>query len=80
STPEERVEAAGYDASLVVELLYALHPSLGGNPPSALEWWLNNPASRADLLNANTTDFGVAYVASDDSLFGGYFVVVAASP
>lgn len=80
STPEERVEAAGYDASLVVELLYALHPSLGGNPPSALEWWLNNPDSRADLLNANTTDFGVAYVASDDSLFGGYFVVVAASP
>ncbi|HSL30961.1 MAG TPA: LysM peptidoglycan-binding domain-containing protein [Anaerolineales bacterium] len=80
STPEERVEAAGYDASLVVELLYALHPSLGGNPPSALEWWLNNPDSRADLLNPNTSDFGVAYVSSDDSLFGGYFVVVAASP
>ena len=80
STPEERVEAAGYDASLVVELLYALHPSLGGNPPSALEWWLNNPDSRADLLNPNTGDFGVAYVSSDDSLFGGYFVVVAASP
>ena len=80
STPEDRVDAAGFNASLVVELLYALHPSLGGNPPSALEWWLNNPDSRTDLLNADTTDFGVAYVSSDDSLFGGYFVVVAASP
>lgn len=80
STPEDRVETAGFDASLVVELLYALHPSLGGNPPSALEWWLNNPDSRADLLNADTTDFGVAYVSSEDSLFGGYFVVVAAGP
>jgi uncharacterized protein YkwD len=80
STPEDRVEAAGFDASLVVELLYALHPSLGGNPPSALDWWLNNPDSRDDLLNANTTDFGIAYVSSEESLFGGYFVVVAASP
>lgn len=80
STPEQRVEAAGYDASLVVENLYALHPAYGGNPQSAMDWWMGDPDSRADLLNPNTTAIGIAYVTSDESLLGGYFVVVSASP
>lgn len=80
STPEQRVEAAGFNASLVLENLYALHPAYGGNPQSAFDWWMNDPDSQADLLNANTTAVGIAYVTSDDSLLGGYFVVVSASP
>lgn len=80
STPEERVEAAGFDASLVVENRFALHPALGGNPQTAIDWWLNNPESRADLLNADTTVMGIAYAFSEESLFGGYFVVVSAAP
>ena len=80
STPEQRVEAAGFNASLVLENLYALHPAYGGNPQSAFDWWMNDPDSQADLLNANTTVVGIAYVTSDDSLLGGYFVVVSASP
>ena len=80
STPEERVEEAGFSASLVVENLYALHPAYGGNPQSAFDWWMGDTESRADLLNANTTVVGVAYVSSDESLLGGYFVVVSASP
>ena len=80
STPESRVEAAGFTASLVVEDLYALHPAYGGNPQSAINWWMGDPDSKADLLNANTTVFGVAYVTSDESLLGGYFVVVSAKP
>jgi uncharacterized protein YkwD len=80
STPEQRVQEAGFTASLVVENLYALHPAYGGNPQSALDWWMGDTDSRADLLNANTTVFGVAYVTSDDSLLGGYFVVVSARP
>ena len=80
STPQSRVEAAGFNASLVVEDLYALHPSYGGNPQSAFNWWISDPDSKADLLNANTTVFGVAYVTSDESLLGGYFVVVSAKP
>lgn len=78
STPESRVKAAGFNASLVVEDLYALHPAYGGNPQSAVTWWMSDPTSKADLLNANTTVFGVAYVTSDESLLGGYFVVVMA--
>jgi uncharacterized protein YkwD len=80
STPEQRVEAAGFDASVVVENLYALHPAYGGNPQAAVDWWLNDPVARADLLNEDTTAFGIAYVTSDTSLLGGYFVVVSASP
>lgn len=80
STPEDRVEEAGYEASLVVENLYALHPAYGGNPQSAVEWWMSDPEASDDLLNANTTVFGIAYVTSDESLLGGYFVVVSASP
>lgn len=80
STPEDRVAAAGFDASLVVENLFALHPAFGGNPQAAIDWWLNNPDSRTDLLNADTTVMGIAYTTSEESLFGGYFVVISANP
>ena len=80
STPEQRLQAAGFTASLVLEDLFALHPAYGGNPQSALDWWMGNPASKADLLNANTTTVGIAYVTSEESMLGGYFVVVSAKP
>jgi uncharacterized protein YkwD len=80
STPEQRVEEAGLSASVVVENLYALHPAYGGNPQAAVDWWMNDPDSRANLLNTNTTLVGIAYVTSDESLLGGYFVVVQAAP
>lgn len=80
STPQERVRNAGFTASLVVENLYALHPAYGGNPQAAFDWWMSDPAAKADLLNRETTVFGIAYVSSEQSLFGGYFVVVSAKP
>ncbi|HEU4745543.1 MAG TPA: LysM peptidoglycan-binding domain-containing protein [Anaerolineales bacterium] len=80
STPEDRVREAGFTASLVLENLYALHPAYGGNPQSAFDWWMSDADSKADLLNANTTVVGIAYVTSDDSLLGGYFVVLSARP
>jgi uncharacterized protein YkwD len=80
STPEQRVQEAGFTASLVVENIYALHPAYGGNPQSAFDWWMGDPDSSDDLLNANTTVVGIAYVTSDESLLGGYFVVVSARP
>lgn len=80
STPEARVQEAGFTASLVLEDLYALHPAYGGNPQSAFDWWMSDATSKANLLNANTTNVGIAYVTSDESLLGGYFVVVSAKP
>ena len=79
STPNSRVEAEGFTASLVVEDLYA-SPVNGGDPQSAIDWWMSDSASRADILNPNTTVFGVAYVSSEASMLGGYFVVVSANP
>ncbi len=74
------LQEAGFTASLVLENLYALHPAYGGNPQSAFDWWMNDADSKADLLNANTTVVGIAYVTSDESLLGGYFVVLSARP
>ena len=79
STPESRVEEQGFTASVVVEDLYAA-PINVGDPQSAIDWWMSDSASRADILNANTTVFGVAYVSSEASMLGGYFVVVSAKP
>ena len=80
STPETRVKAQGYTASLVVENLYALYPVYGLNPKTAFDWWMQNATSHDNILNANVTEFGIAYVEYDQSLLGGYFVVVFAKP
>ena len=77
STPQTRIEAQGFPASLVVEDIYA---SQAATPQAALDWWLSDADHRADILNANTTVFGIAFVSSDASMLGGYFVVVSANP
>jgi uncharacterized protein YkwD len=80
STPQTRVTAQGYTASLVVEDIYALHPAYGITPQSAFNWWMNDPEHRADILNPNTTEFGIAYGEYEKSLLGAYFVMVSAKP
>ena len=80
STPETRVATQGYTASLVIEDIYALHPAYGINAKAAFNWWMNNPKYHADILNANITEFGITYVESEESLLGGYFVMVSAKP
>ena len=81
SSPETRVAAQGYTASLVLENLYALHPAYGINAQTAFNWWMNNDStSRSNILNPNVTEFGISYQVSDQSLFGGYFVVLFAKP
>jgi len=80
STPQSRAAAQGYVSTLVVEDIYALHPAYGINAQAAFNWWINNPKGREDILNAGTTEFGIAYVESEKSLLGGYFVMVSAKP
>ena len=80
STPESRVKAGGYTASIVVENLFALSPAYGGNPQSAFNWWMSDSTSQANILNKDITEIGIAYEASDKSLLGGYFVVEFAKP
>ena len=73
STPEERVSRAGFTGAGVAELIFA---SPTGTPQDALNWWMNNPENKEQLLTAESNVLGVAYVKSDNSLFGGYFVVI----
>jgi uncharacterized protein YkwD len=80
STPETRVAAQGYTASLVVENLYALSPLYGGNPQAAFNWWMDDSTSRDNILNKDVTEFGIAYSVTDKSLLGGYFVIEFAKP
>lgn len=75
STPQDRVARAGFTASSVVEAIYAAPDA---TPQAALDWWTKNPQNLANLTKADLTMIGVAYVKSDTSLFGGYFVVVMA--
>jgi uncharacterized protein YkwD len=77
STPQDRVARAGFTASSVVEAIYAAPDA---TPQAALDWWTKNPQNLTNLTKADLTLIGVAYVKSDTSLFGGYFVVVAAKP
>lgn len=80
STPESRVAKQGYTATLVVEDIFALPPAYGINAQTAFNWWMNDSRYRADILNPNITEFGIAYVQSDQSLLGAYFVMVSAKP
>ena len=80
STPEDRVSAQGYSTSLVVEDIFALDPAYGMSAQAAFDRWNSIPAYQADLLNPGITQFGIAYVESDESLLGAYFVMVSASP
>ena len=77
STQEFRVAAQGYSGTLAVENIYALPQS---NPQAAFNWWMGDPANRGNILNANVTEFGVAFVTSENSLLGNYFVVIFAKP
>ena len=80
STPESRVAEQGYAASLVVENIFALDPAYGISAQAAFNRWNSIPAFQANMLNSDTTIFGIAYVEAENSLLGGYFVMVAATP
>jgi len=80
STPEDRVNAQGYSASLVIEDIFALDPAHGMSAQTAFDRWNNIPSYQADILNPDITQLGIAYVESGDSLLGAYFVMVSASP
>ena len=76
STPEERATRAGFTGSGVTELIYA---SDTATPQEAFDWWTSASQNSEALLQANATILGIAYVKSDQSLFGSYFVVLTAT-
>lgn len=76
STPEERVTAQGYNASLVLQEIHAQPPEYGGDGQAAFDAWMGGSI----LLNPNATEIGIAYTYSQGSALGGYFTVILAAP
>lgn len=76
STPQERVAAQGYTASLVLQEIHAQPPEYGGDGQAAFDAWMGGTT----LLNANATEVGIAYAYSKDSVLGGYYTIILAAP
>ena len=54
-TPKQRIAQAGYVGGWWGEII------AGGNPTIAVNWWMNEPGHRAQIINTHYTDFGVGY-------------------
>jgi uncharacterized protein YkwD len=80
STPASRIAAAGYNASISRENIYAQPPQYGGNPQAAVDWWMSDQIHRDAILNTQVTQVGVGYAAYAASPLGGYFTVDFAAP
>ncbi|MEJ2010714.1 MAG: CAP domain-containing protein [Anaerolineales bacterium] len=75
SNVRDRVEAQGYSWSWIGE-----NYMISTNPQTAFNWWMNSTPHTANILSPNYTEFGVGYIYSSESDYGGYFVVVFARP
>ncbi|MDE0590218.1 CAP domain-containing protein [Halocynthiibacter sp. C4] len=56
STVKDRVEATGYCARVLAENAY--RGERGGI--GAIDWWMQSPPHRANILNSKVTEFGMA--------------------
>ncbi len=75
STVQDRVTAQGYTFSWIGE-----NYMVSQNPQTAFNWWMNSAPHTANILSPNYTEFGVGYIYSSESDYGGYFVIVFARP
>jgi uncharacterized protein YkwD len=74
SSPQERMAAAGYNATFSAEIIYG-----SGYPQTAFDWWMSDPVHRDAILNANITNMGVGYAYIADTA-KGYYTVDFAGP
>ena len=75
SSVQQRIAAAGYNASRSSEIIYG-----SGYPQTAFDWWMNDQIHRDEILNPNVTEMGVGYAYVSDTAHGGYYTVDFASP
>ena len=80
SNPASRIAAAGYNASITRENIYAQPPQYGGNPQAAVNWWMSDQIHRDAILNPQITQAGVGYASYGPSPLGGYFTVDFGAP
>lgn len=76
STPQERMERAGYPLDEGEEVLAA-----NSNDIDAIaSAWLRNPRHENILMNPNYVDIGAGHAYSADSTYGDYWTVLVARP
>jgi uncharacterized protein YkwD len=80
STWYTRVKAQGYQYSYASENIYAGSPSYGGDPAGAMDWWMNSPVHKANILSTKVTEIGVGYVYFSGSTYGGYYTIDFGKP
>jgi len=80
STLASRLAAEGYVFSNASENIYAQPPQFGGNPQSAMDWWLNDQIHRDVILDARVTEIGIGYAFVQGSELGGYFTLDFGAP
>ncbi|MFP3854124.1 MAG: CAP domain-containing protein [Anaerolineales bacterium] len=76
SSVADRVEAQGYEWSWIGENYMVTN----SGPEAAFNWWMDSDPHRDNILGSAYTEFGVGYIYSEDSDYGGYYVVVFARP
>ena len=71
STAGQRIQAAGYNYSW-----YGENIGWGFTSPGAMvDWWMNSPAHRANILHSQFTDVGVAYGWNESSSYRHHWVL-----
>ncbi len=80
STPDSRIAAAGFTASITRENIYAQPPQYGGDPQAAMDYWMSDQIHKDALLNDQVTQVGIGYAAYSRSALVGYFTVDFAAP
>ncbi len=80
STPDSRIAAAGYSASITRENIYAQPPQYGGDAQAAVTWWMGDQIHRDAILNTQITQIGVGYATYPRSDLIGYFTVDFGAP
>jgi uncharacterized protein YkwD len=45
-----------------------------------MNWWMGSPIHKANILNPDVTEIGIAYVYTSNSDNGGYYTTDFASP
>lgn len=76
----DRISAQGYAYSVARENIYVGSPSFGGTPQGAFEWWMNSQIHRDNILAADISSLGIAYVYNASGQYGGYYTLVFARP
>lgn len=76
SSVGDRVLAQGYSWSWIGENYMVTQ----NGPQTAFNWWMNSTPHTNNILSPNYTEFGVGYIYSSESDYGGYFVIVFARP